>query len=343
MKIRSCALPVAGVLSVLLSGAPAQAQATEAAATALFDEARTLMAQHHYAEACPKLAESERLAPSGGTLLNLADCYEHTGQTASAWAAWKDAAGRANAAGKGDAEKKALARAAALEAGLARLTIAVGAESDVAGLEVKRDGVVVGRAEYGSAIPVDPGAHVIDARAPGKQAWTRNVDVAPKQADARVTIVLEVDPSAQAALAETTPGPASAPVVVTTTSTADGSRQTAGSPQRMIGMVTLGAGVVGIAIGSVFGIDAISKNNEALQPGNCNNSTTCNGNGYSLTNEAWDSAKAANIAFGIGAAAAVAGAVVWLTAPSNAGKPASSRLTPLVGPSVGGLEWKSTW
>ena len=58
-------------------------------------------------------AESERLAPSGGTLINLGECYEHTGQTASAWVAWKDAAARANAAGKADVEKRAAARAAA--------------------------------------------------------------------------------------------------------------------------------------------------------------------------------------------------------------------------------------
>jgi hypothetical protein len=87
---------------------------TEAAATALFDDGRKLMAEHKYADACPKLAESQRLAPSGGTLLNLADCYEHTGQTASAWVSWKDVAARASAAGKADVEKRALARAAAL-------------------------------------------------------------------------------------------------------------------------------------------------------------------------------------------------------------------------------------
>src|ERR1700689_2965643 len=114
---------------VLLASAPlARAQgSSEAAATALFDEGRRLMGEHKFAEACPKLAESQRLAPSGGTLLNLADCYEHTGQTASAWVAWKDVASRANAAGKADVEKRALTKAAALEPALAKLTIAVDA------------------------------------------------------------------------------------------------------------------------------------------------------------------------------------------------------------------------
>jgi hypothetical protein len=166
--------------AALMSAPLAHAQGTsEAAATALFDEGRRLMGEHKFAEACPKLAESERLAPSGGTLLNLADCYEHTGQTASAWVAWKDVASRANAAGKADVEKRALTRAAALEPALSKLTIAVDTGSDVSGLEVKRDGVAVGHTEFGLPIPVDPGAHVIEATAPKKKAFSVKVDVAP--------------------------------------------------------------------------------------------------------------------------------------------------------------------
>ena len=39
-------------------------------------------------------------------------------------------------------------------------------ESDVAGLEVKRDSVPVGRAEFGTPMPVDPGAHLVRAELP---------------------------------------------------------------------------------------------------------------------------------------------------------------------------------
>src|SRR5580692_9240289 len=77
--------------------APAEAPPTAPAAgevgnaEALFDEARDLRDAGHYAEACPKFAESRGLANGVGVTLYLADCYEKVGKTQSAWTEFRNA------------------------------------------------------------------------------------------------------------------------------------------------------------------------------------------------------------------------------------------------------------
>ena len=86
-----------------------------AGAQALFSEAKKLMSAGKYAEACPKLEESQRIAPATGTKFNLGDCYEHVGRSASAWAAFLSVAASARNANQGAREKAARDRAKALE------------------------------------------------------------------------------------------------------------------------------------------------------------------------------------------------------------------------------------
>src|SRR5882724_4165659 len=78
-----------------------------AAAQALFDEGRALMKTQRFAEACPKLKESQRLDPGIGTQFRLADCYEQQGKIASAWAAFLEVASLAAASDQKEREKAA--------------------------------------------------------------------------------------------------------------------------------------------------------------------------------------------------------------------------------------------
>src|SRR4051812_17491676 len=89
--------------------------AAETPAEALFEEARKLMVDGRYAEACPKLAESERLDPGIGTEFNLARCYELEGRLASAWTAYRNVAVSTHAAGQTAREALAHERVKALE------------------------------------------------------------------------------------------------------------------------------------------------------------------------------------------------------------------------------------
>src|SRR5438132_715593 len=135
------------VLAAVLALAPrarAETASNQAAAEALFNDGRRLVGEGKFAEACPKFAESQRLDPAPGTLLNLGGCYEKNGQTASAWATFKLAASIAKQRGRADFESVAREHIAKLEPRLSTLTITVTARPD--GLAVKRDGADVGAA-----------------------------------------------------------------------------------------------------------------------------------------------------------------------------------------------------
>src|SRR5262249_45322094 len=136
---------------------------TNAAADALFNEGRRLMADGQFAEACPKFLESEQLRHGLGTLLNLADCFEKVGRTASAWTTFREVDDEATKAGDAARKRVAHERIEALEPRLSKLIVDVPHDHDLPGLEVRKDGSVVGRASWGVPIPVDPGKHSIAA------------------------------------------------------------------------------------------------------------------------------------------------------------------------------------
>jgi hypothetical protein len=294
-------LPLLLVPCFLLSAGTARAQSAsdKAAAEVLFHEGRKLFDAGNYPAACAKLAESERLDPAPGTLLNLAGCYEKNGQTASAWATFKEAVSASHQKGRADWEELARTRAAALEPTLSRLTITVTASS-ADGLQVRRDGAVVGQAEWGTPIPVDPGTHVVDAGAPKRAAFHQSVDIAGGGASVAVSVPeLAVEAGASDASGPDTAG-ASSP----------------GSTQRIVGLVVTGAGAVGIGIGAVFGIVAMNKENDALNK-DCTADKLCNQQGVQLGQDAHGAATASTIAFGVGAAAVAGGLALYFLAPKN--------------------------
>src|SRR5689334_9121415 len=123
---------------MLFAARVVHAGGNEAAAEALFEEAKKLAAKGKYAEACPKFAESNRLDRGAGTLIHLGDCYEKNKQTASAWATYKEASSAAQAINRQDWQKLATERSQKLEPKLAKLTIKV--DSPVDKMEVMKDG-----------------------------------------------------------------------------------------------------------------------------------------------------------------------------------------------------------
>lgn len=208
MLVKGGLLALVALLGVLLP-ARAIAQTDVALAESLFRDAKRLMAESRFSEACPKFAESYRLDPGLGTLLNLAACHEAEGKLASAWAEFSDAAARAKRDGDADRQQFAEERVRAIEPRLARITISLQSGASVPGLVVKLDGREISSAAFGVAVPVDPGAHQVTASAPGKQSWAQNVQAPAQAANLNVTIPLLQDAPAAA------PAPAPTPVAPT--------------------------------------------------------------------------------------------------------------------------------
>jgi hypothetical protein len=318
------ALPALAVPHVALADA---SLADKAAAQTLFDEGRKLMAAGKFAEACPKLAESQKLDPGVGTQFNLADCYEKTGQTASAWAGFLEAASAAKSMGQGDREKVARERAAALVPRLSKITITMGDSASVPELEIKRDGAVVGRALWGTAIPVDPGAHLVEATAPGKKPWLTTAKVEGDRADVVISIPsLESAPPAD----HTSPSSSSTGAV--------GAEVTSGgSGRRTVGLVLAGAGIVGLGLGTAFALKAKSNYDDSV--GKCDpvDKNLCGTAGFDLRSDARTAGNVATVAFGAGAAALVAGAILYFTAPSGSSDKPRALVVPSAAPGWAGL------
>lgn len=300
------------VLSLSLGAvtfAPLAHASDAATAEALFDEARRLMTEGKFAAACPQLEESQKLDPGMGTLYNLADCYEKIGRVASAWGAFLDVAAQAKNANQPTRESDARGRAAALEPKVSKLTIIVdGPLAQTKGLEVKRDSVPIGKAQWGLALPVDPGEHALEVSAPGKTTWSEKVQVASNGSSARVAVPALVDaPVAVAPTATPTLAPES-----------NDSRKPEGKSQRTIGLVVAGVGVAAIGVGGIFGLMSMGKGSDANDPARCDANNRCDAEGLELRKDARSLGTLSTVFVVAGAALGAGGAALYLTAPKDA-------------------------
>jgi serine/threonine-protein kinase len=241
-------------IALVASAGGASAQPAPSRAEELFREARKLMDQKDYATACPMLVESEALEPAPGTLLNLGDCYEKNGQTASAWVAFQDAARLATTRNKQNWVTLALQRTAALEPKLSKLTISV--TKDVAGLQVSRDGQPIEKAIWGMEVVVDPGPHVLAATAPGRRAWTSRVDVPTAKRVTAEIPALDADPASAPKAEPLAPAPKEEP------------RDDGAGTLRIVGLAAAGVGIVGLGIGAFAGVRALSLRSDAASSAN---------------------------------------------------------------------------
>ena len=314
MTARRAALSIA-VLALALAPAAARAQATTdsaAVAEKLFREGRDALNAGRLDEACPKLAESHRLDPGVGTLLNLGDCYVRAGKIASAWATYGECETLARRSSQRDRAQFCAGKVEELAPRLPYLTLRT--TTIPSGMIVARDGQPVGQAAWGTAVPVDPGEHAIEASAPGHEPHRAKVTLAPGQ---RLEVTL---PALAKSRVATGPGPTPPPKPPP--------REAPGWP-RTLGWVVAGTGVAAGVTGLVLGGVAKSKNDGA-RADHCSQ-VDCDPAGVDGIRQAKTFADLST-AFVIGGSAlAVGGVVIVLVAPTG------TRASAVLGPGTVGI------
>jgi hypothetical protein len=292
---------VALALQPSVAAAQAVPAASEAAERA-FTEGLSLMDAGRYVEACAKLETSEALAPASGTLLNLADCYEHLGRIGSAWQLFERAAERALASGKTERERVARARAALLAPRLSRISLYSSGHVP-AGLTVELSGRELPASQWGKPLVVDPGTHSLLLRAPGRK--TLSTTLGPIAEGGTAAFAL---PALQ--LAEPAPD----------------AREPGLDAQQVGAVLGAAASVVFVATGTAFGLQSLAKHEESDRY--CSGNACTEPRGPAAMDEARVAGNRATASFVVAGVALSTAAVLWFVRPFSSPRSAQVGVGP---------------
>jgi hypothetical protein len=289
--IGAIAIAIATTSTPALAQQPGGGTSSEnrALAETLFFTGRGMMEAGRYAEAAVKLAESYRLDPTPGTLLNLAVCHQKIGKLASAGGEFRQAIADAKRAGRADREELAAAAVAEIEPELPWLSIEVPADVRVAGLEITRNGLPIAPAAWATELPVDPGQVEIVAHAPGYKPHTQTVSIAKRQ-----HLVVRIE---RLELAPVVSAP-----------------QRGWSSRRTTGFVVGAVGVASIGVGLASGLTAIAKRKDS--DGACpvfDGDRRCSQAGVDAMSSARTWSWVSDVAVGVGVISLATGAWLFVT------------------------------
>ena len=154
-------------------------------------------------------------------------------------------------------------------------------------------------------IKVNPGRHVVLVSSDATYDASREVDV-PERHKVTVPVRLKERP-----VSERPAAGSSAPT-------------SSGSSLRTVGLITGGVGIAGLAVGTIFGLQASSKQDDANCPGNvCRDEASA-----STLRSANDAATISTIGFVAGGILAAGGVTLWLLGSSSSSKTATVRVSP---------------
>jgi hypothetical protein len=315
---------VAVALAATMASA-ASAQPTPAGvarAVSLFDEAKRELDAGNVERACGLFVDSYRSDPQVGTLLNTALCHEKAGKTASAWAEFTSVVSLAGRAGQAKRSEFASTHARALEPKLSRVRFDI--QETAADLALTVDGTPIAvDAARATAIPVDPGAHVVRATAKAKLPWEGKLVVAAGPSTAALTVAsLAAAPVAPLLVVAPSPSPSPSPSGDAMTANDLPSRP---PPLRTLAYASAGAAVVALVVGGVTGGLAISSQSRADR--DCTGAVCRTPEGLDANDRAHTFATVSSIGLVAGGALVVTSVVLFLVSPrSSASAAGAARL-----------------
>jgi hypothetical protein len=328
--------PLALSLSLFAPAAHAQTAADRATARELGLDGQSALDKKDYATAEDRFRRADALFHAPTLLLGYARACAALGKVVNASEAYNRIVREGVAPGAPPvfvaAVEAAKAEAGAVQARIAGVTISVAGPENPS---VTLDDQPVPVAALGVKRPVDPGTHTVKATADGWQAAETKFTVADAGA-AAASLKMEKVVAGTAAAGVTPPvgsEPAGATNGATPPPAADTGTPSSGSTQRLLGLVGMGAGVVGLAVGGVTGVLAIGKHStlasECTGPGG----TCVTGTSQSDLDSYHSIGMVSTIGFIAGGVLAVGGAVLFFTAPhpASAAPATGLRITPVVG------------
>ncbi|HEX8796586.1 MAG TPA: hypothetical protein VF765_36800 [Polyangiaceae bacterium] len=256
---RTAALALATLLGASLVTVPAVAQPSEAdvrAARDLFTDAEHDEDARHWSDAYEKLTRVAAVKLTAGVRYHLALCQEKLGKLATALAGFHDAQKQAQNDGAQDVLRLVGKQLEELEPRVPRLTVHV--VPPVGDAVVLLDGTAVAKSLVGAAIPLDPGAHTVEASAPDRAPTKATITMGERDVTSIDLQLAEPQPPVAApappAPAPATPAPPAAAPASETPPT--GSHSTVGPLLATAGALAL----VGLGVGAYLAAgDAVTS------------------------------------------------------------------------------------
>ena len=290
MRALLVTISLSGALA-LSSVSPARAErpADAAAAQALFERGRAAAQRGDLQEACATFAESQRLDPGAGTLMNWAMCEARQQKLASAWQHFNEASALLKPGDDRNAFVHAQLRQ--LSPRLPRLTLRLAGDVP-AGTRVLRGGTELGAASLGVPLPMDPGAVELLVVSPGRK---------PRRALVELHEAEQLDVRLDAG--EALPSP---PRVV--------ARDQPHSLQRDLGLSFVALGSLGVGLGLASGALVVQR--KATADDHCP-ANRCDEVGLHAVESGQRWLVVNTVAWSVGAAALLGGAALLFIAPDK--------------------------